>query len=101
MPACNCQGSTCSCLIIGVANTTVTGTGTKADPYTIEFDLQGFSIAENIQFVDTDSIAFTTLGTGTGTDPEAVRATVVLVSPNGTKYGPSVTDGGVVSWAVL
>lgn len=101
MTKCNCQGNTCSCLIQAQDNAVVTGTGTKADPYLISFDINNFSINENLQLIDTSTIAWTNVGSGSPADPLLARAAIALVAPNGSKWGPSVSNAGAVTWAEL
>lgn len=97
MARCNCSGTTCSCKIVGGYKTTVTGTGTSADPYVIARDTSNDTIAPQVSFVDTTTVDFTILGAGTTADPLLVRAAVVLVAPNGSKWTVAVSNAGVLS----
>lgn len=101
MAKCNCQGSTCSCIVTGGYKVTVSGTGTKADPYVVARDTTDDTIIEQIEFIDTPTVDFTTLGSGTEGDPLLVRAAVVLTSPNGTRWAPSISNTGTVTWAAI
>lgn len=97
MARCNCSGSTCSCKIVGGYKTTVTGTGTAADPYVVARDTTNDTIQQQISFVDTTTVDFTVVGGGTTVDPLIVRAAVVLVAPNGSKWSLAVSNAGVLS----
>lgn len=75
MPRCNCAGSTCGCLIVAGSGVTVTGSGTKADPFRVSAVLGRF--IEALQFNDTPSVDFTVVGQGTPADPMIVSAVAV------------------------
>lgn len=72
MPRCNCAGSTCGCNLIAGPGVTVTGTGTKADPFKVTATLGSLNAA--LSFNDSATIDFTVAGTGTPADPMTVTA---------------------------
>lgn len=101
MAKCNCQGSTCSCLITGGTGVEVSGTGTKADPYVIGRDTSTDTIDSQITFTDTATVSWNRLGSGSNTDPIIMRASVILTSPNGTQWAPSISNSGALTWAAI
>ena len=72
---CGCSGS-CSCLIVAGEGVSVEGIGTIENPY--EISSEASELLERIDFVDTSTVDFTTVGVGTTTDPMQVTAQATL-----------------------
>lgn len=73
MPGCGCAGSSCGCQIKTGQGLTITGIGTKADPFVLSATIG--SLSGSISFVDSASVDFTVAGQGTPSDPMTVTAT--------------------------
>lgn len=98
MPNCKCSGSTCGCLVIGGNGTTVSGAGTATQPYVIGLDTNALSIGSNLTVATTPTIEFTKDGSGSFGDPVTISGDVVLHSPNGARWTPSISNTGTVTW---
>lgn len=72
MPGCGCAGSTCGCKFEVGFGLTITGMGTKADPYRLAATIG--SLDGSISFQDSTTVDFTVVGAGTPSDPIVVSA---------------------------
>lgn len=72
MARCGCSGTTCGCLIIAGPGITVSGGGTKVDPYIVTASSE--DIGGLLTVDDTVSMNFSLLGSGTTGDPYVLSA---------------------------
>lgn len=77
MPRCGCASEDCSCTVVGGNGITVTGSGTKTDPYTVTSN-----IALNLVVADTGSVDMTLTGSGTVADPTTISAIATGTIPS-------------------
>ena len=96
MPSrCGCSGS-CSCLIVAGEGVSVEGIGTIENPY--EISSEGSELLERVEFVDTSTVDFTTVGVGTTLDPMTVTAQATLEFTDLTDVEGTPGDGQVPVW---
>jgi hypothetical protein len=69
---CSCAGSTCGCSLVAGTGITITGTGTKADPFRVVAAIS--QMDQVLSFVDTPDVAFDVVGDGTAIDPLVITA---------------------------
>src|SRR5690349_3890549 len=92
---CGCGNASCGCSIIQGPGVSITGTGTKADPYVVAATLA--SLSDVLSFQDTTTVDFTVTGDGTPSDPWVVSAVAKLppFPPYTTGGRPSAAAAGV------
>jgi hypothetical protein len=95
---CGCSGSTCSCLIVDGAGTSVSGTGTEGNPYVI--DVSGSNIAGTLAVVDTATVDLTLDGSGSSADPYVLSAdsAVAMTDLTDVTAGDTPATGDVPVW---
>jgi hypothetical protein len=71
MARCGCSGATCSCLVQGSGNVTVSGAGSQSNPYIVSSNL-------NMQVADTSTIDFSITGDGSVGNPYILSGTSAL-----------------------
>lgn len=98
MPKCNCAGSSCGCSVTAGDGIEVTGTGTAANPFVISSNISDLPIADSIAVTNSTSVELGKKGTGSFGDPVVLSAQVVVRSPNGTRWSPTLSDSGVATW---
>lgn len=98
MPKCNCAGSSCGCSVTAGDGVRISGTGTAADPFIVSADISALPIADSIAVSSSTSLELGKRGSGAFGDPVVITGQVVVRSPNGTRWAPSVSDSGVATW---
>lgn len=103
MARCNCAGNTCACKVEGGAGINVEGIGTAANPFVVTLDDSSIAVGQRIQLDNSTTVELVKVGDGTGTqaDPLILRAAVVLRSPDNSRWGPTISNTGTVTWAKL
>lgn len=71
MARCGCAGGTCSCVVTGSGQISVTGTGTTSNPFVIS----GGGV---LQVTDTSTVDLTLSGAGSGANPYSLSAAAVV-----------------------
>lgn len=76
MPRCQCGAGTCACQINAADSTgiSISGSGTQGDPWVLDVIPQDNSILPKIDFVDSETVAWTETGSGLSTDALKVTA---------------------------
>lgn len=75
--SCGCGGADCSCTFIGGEGLTVTGTGTKSNPYVVS----AYGGSTLVETLDTPSVLWTETGSGSIDDPYILSANVGTALP--------------------
>lgn len=83
-----CSGSSCGCRVTGTGGVSVTGTGTKTDPYVV--GLGALSVGGLLVVDDTTSVDLTLGGSGTALNPYVLSAAVKV----GATVASDPTNGG-------
>lgn len=97
MPRCDCAGGgTCSCLVQGGPNITVTGAGSATNPYVVTSTA---TLAGALVTVDTDTVDMHAVGSGTTDDPYVVSADAAISVEGLTDVDASdLAVGDVLVW---
>jgi hypothetical protein len=98
---CGCAGESCGCAIAAGSAITVTGVGSKSNPFKISVDLANFPLAQQVKVQDTSSVDLTLTGQGTPADPLVLSGEVRLTAQNGSRYRLDVSNTGVLSAVVV